>query len=84
MPHLNEKVDFTVEVFVVNNRRVLLRKHDKYKEWLSIGGHIEPDENPNQAAVREVKEEGGLDIDLYSSRHYSTPDKKYTDLITPQ
>lgn len=65
MPHIHDKVDFTVEVFIVRGARVLLRKHDKYKIWLSVGGHIELDEDPVQAAIREVKEETGLDITLY-------------------
>ncbi len=64
MAHIHEKVDFTAEVFVVCNNRVLLRKHDKYHLWLGVGGHIEPDEDPVQAAVREVKEEVGLDVRL--------------------
>ncbi len=64
MPHIHEKIDFTVEVFIVHKNKVLLRVHDKFKFWLSIGGHIELDEDPNQAAVREVKEEVGLDIKL--------------------
>lgn len=64
MPHIHEKIDFTSEVFIVNNGKVLLRLHDKYKFWLSIGGHIELDEDPIQAALREVKEEVGMDIEL--------------------
>lgn len=32
--------------------------------WLPPGGHIELDEDPNQAAHREVKEECGLAITL--------------------
>lgn len=64
MPHIHEKIDFTVEVFVVYKDKVLLRKHDKYNFWLSVGGHIELDEDPNQAAVREVMEEIGLDVKL--------------------
>jgi 8-oxo-dGTP pyrophosphatase MutT (NUDIX family) len=64
MPHIHDKIDFTGEVFVVYNNKVLLRKHDKYKIWLSVGGHIELDEDPNQAAIREVKEEVGLEITL--------------------
>ncbi|MCJ7804899.1 NUDIX domain-containing protein [Patescibacteria group bacterium] len=62
MPHIHEKIDFTVEVFIVYRNKVLLRKHDKYKKWLSVGGHIELNEDPNEAAIREVKEEVGLDI----------------------
>ena len=56
MAHIHEKIDFTVEVFVVYQDKVLLRKHDKYGMWLSVGGHIELDEDPNETALREVKE----------------------------
>jgi len=66
MPHVHEKIDFTVEVFVVYKDKVLLRKHDKYGIWLGVGGHIELDEDPNQAAVREVKEEVGLNVTIIS------------------
>ena len=65
MPHIHEKIDFTVEVFVVYKNKVLLRLHDKYNLWLSVGGHIELDEDPNQAAVREVFEEVALKVKLY-------------------
>ena len=84
MPHIHEKIDFVVEVFIVYKDKVLLRLHDKYKIWLSIGGHVELDEDPNQAALREVKEEVGLDVALYDGnqlfRHESNTDKQ---LIPP-
>lgn len=67
MPHIHDKIDFTVEVFIVYKDKVLLRKHDKYKKWLGVGGHIELNEDPEQAAIREVKEEVGLDIQLNST-----------------
>ena len=51
MPHIHEKIDFDSDVFIVHDNKVLLRKHDKYKMWLAVGGHIELDEDPNQAAV---------------------------------
>ncbi len=65
MAHIHEKIDFTAEVFVVHKNKVLLRVHDKLHIWLSVGGHIELDEDPNEAAVREVKEEVGLDVVLW-------------------
>lgn len=84
MPHIHEKIDFTVEVFIVHHNKVLLRKHDKYKIWLSVGGHIELDENPNQAAIREVKEEVGLDITLYDgNRLFKHRNERYEELIPP-
>lgn len=64
MPHIHEKIDFTVEVFIVYQNKVLLRMHDKYKKWMSVGGHIELHEDPVEAAHREVREEVGLEIEL--------------------
>ena len=64
MPHIHEKIDFTVEVFIVYKNKVLLRMHDKHKIWLSVGGHIELDEDPIQAAICEVKEKLGLMLKL--------------------
>ena len=84
MPHIHEKIDFTVEVFIVHQDRVLLRKHDKYKIWLSVGGHIELNEDPNQAAVREVKEEIGLDVVLVGNLHsFSNESDGYRELLPP-
>lgn len=60
MPHIHERIDWTVDVLIVHEDRVLLRKHDKYKVWLMVGGHIELDEGPEEAALREVQEEVGL------------------------
>jgi 8-oxo-dGTP pyrophosphatase MutT (NUDIX family) len=84
MPHIHEKIDFTAEVFIVFNNKVLLRKHDKYKMWLSVGGHVELDEDPNQAAVREVKEEIGLDVVLYDgNKLFNKETDTYHELIPP-
>lgn len=65
MPHIHKNIDFCSETFIVHNNAVLLRKHDKLKKWLSVGGHIELDEDPNEAALREVREEVGLEVTLY-------------------
>lgn len=68
MVHINEKIDFTVEAFVVNGNRVLLIFHKKLQRWLPLGGHIELDEDPEQALFREVKEESGLDIEVIAEK----------------
>jgi ADP-ribose pyrophosphatase YjhB (NUDIX family) len=52
--------DFTVATFVVDGDRVLLLFHRKLRMWLPPGGHIEPHELPDEAAVREVLEETGV------------------------
>lgn len=86
MPHLHEKIDFTVSVFIVFNSKVLLRKHEKYNLWLGVGGHIELNEDPNQAAVREVKEEVGLDVVLFSRDMINSEYNQagYKELIVPR
>ena len=68
MPHLNYYLDWTVSVFVVFESRVLLVDHKQLKKWLPLGGHIEPGEDPEQAAHREILEESGLSIELVGER----------------
>lgn len=58
--------DFTVATFVLHEGKVLLLWHRKLSMWLPPGGHIDPHELPDEAAVREVKEETGLDVVLLS------------------
>ena len=65
MAHIHELIDYTTDVMIVYQNKVLLRKHDKYNIWLGVGGHIELDEDPVTAAKREVKEEVGLDITIF-------------------
>lgn len=84
MPHINEKIDYCVEVFIVYKDKILLRMHDKYKIWLSVGGHIELDENPEEAAAREVKEEVGLDVKIIDSRILPDDQSDYKMLIAPR
>ncbi|MDO8537204.1 MAG: NUDIX domain-containing protein [bacterium] len=84
MSHIHEKIDFTVEVFIVHKNRVLLRKHDKYKMWLSVGGHIELYEDPNEAALREVKEEVGLNIKLAGEMLVFSKPETDKNLIPPK
>ena len=51
---------FTATGFVVHNETVLLHWHRKVKAWLPPGGHIEPNEDPVQAVLREIHEETGV------------------------
>ena len=84
MPHIHEKIDFCVEVFVVYGDKVLLRRHDKYKYWLSVGGHIELDEGPVQAVLREVREEVGLDVEIVPTQETLSMEKeRYDHIVAP-
>ncbi len=64
MAHIHEKIDFTASAFIVRDGALLLHKHKKLNTWLQPGGHIELDEDPNEAVVREVREETGLEVEL--------------------
>jgi 8-oxo-dGTP pyrophosphatase MutT (NUDIX family) len=68
VPHIHKDIDFTVSVYIVFQGAVLLRMHEKYHTWFPPGGHIELTEDPNEAALREVKEETGLDVSLVAPR----------------
>lgn len=57
----------TASVYVVDpaTSRLLLHHHRRLDRWLQMGGHIEADETPQQAALREGAEESGLgDLEL--------------------
>jgi 8-oxo-dGTP pyrophosphatase MutT (NUDIX family) len=56
--------DFTATTFVVHEERTLLLLHRKLGKWFPPGGHIDPHELPDQAAIREVREETGLEVEL--------------------
>jgi 8-oxo-dGTP pyrophosphatase MutT (NUDIX family) len=72
MAHIHEKIDFTVAIFVVHEDRVLIIHHRALNKWLPLGGHIELDEDPEQAALREAREESGLEVDLVGERPPTT------------
>ncbi len=56
--------EFTVAVFVVHEGSVLLHWHRRLQRWLPPGGHVDPGELPDEAAVRETLEETGLEVEL--------------------
>lgn len=52
---------FTASAVVLDDEdRVLLVHHNKIGLWLYPGGHVDPNETPAEAAVREVVEETGV------------------------
>ena len=51
---------FTATAYVVHDGRVALHWHPKVKAWLPPGSHIEENEDPVQAVLRETEEETGL------------------------
>jgi 8-oxo-dGTP pyrophosphatase MutT (NUDIX family) len=56
--------DFVAGAFVCRDNKILFLNHKKYGFWLQPGGHVEPGETPDEAAVRETMEETGLKVEV--------------------
>ena len=55
---------FTATAFVVQDGATLLHWHPKLDMWLPPGGHVEENEDPVQAVLREVEEETGIAVEV--------------------
>lgn len=84
MAHLNYHVDLCTDAYIVNNGAVLLRLHEKYNLWMASGGHVDPGEDVNQAVLREVWEEVGLEVELVGPSTWTKQDFDFNkDLVPP-
>lgn len=61
------------------NKKVLLMYNKKLNKWLQPGGHIEYNEIPTETAVRETKEETGVDIQIVGT---TFDDENYEPIAT--
>ncbi len=55
---------FTCTGFVVEGDKTLLLWHQRLQMWVPPGGHLEADEDPVTAVLREIREETGLEADV--------------------
>ena len=53
-----------VNVAVIHEGRILLTKREDFETWILPSGGVEEGESLAQAAIRETKEETGLDVEL--------------------
>jgi len=77
------KTDLTVAGYLINKGKVLLIHHRKLDLWLPVGGHIESDENPDEALVREFKEETGIEIEVLDKSDLPIAGEVKFNLATP-
>lgn len=54
----------TATAYIVARGRTLLLWHRGLRMWLPPGGHLEPNEDPVQGALREAREEAGLAVEV--------------------
>ena len=75
MKHIN-----VVCAVIVNKGRIFAcqRGYGDWKDWREFpGGKIESGESPEEALLREIREE--LSIEIYIDRHLTTVDYDYPD-----
>lgn len=58
----SDPVHVTGSAVVVGPRGVVLLKHKRLGVWLQPGGHVDAGETPWEGALREAREETGLDV----------------------
>jgi 8-oxo-dGTP pyrophosphatase MutT (NUDIX family) len=75
---------FVATVYVVHEGATLLHDHEKLGLWLPPGGHIDRDELPHEAALRETEEETGLEVSLLAdSRDPTDPAGPESNTVEP-
>ncbi|MDD5148382.1 MAG: NUDIX domain-containing protein [Candidatus ainarchaeum sp.] len=59
------KKDFVATALIFDaQKRMLMVDHKRLGLWLPPGGHVEEEETPEEALVREVLEETGFEIEV--------------------
>lgn len=62
-----------IGIVLSQDRKVLLAKRCDLPIWVLPGGGIEEGESPQEALIREVKEETGIDVAIRRQCAYYTP-----------
>jgi len=83
MEKTNSKRHFTASALVFHKGKILLLEHKKLGSWLYPGGHIEPNETPDEAVYREVKEETGINVSIVDNRDMKLGDENVEVLHKP-
>ena len=73
MPHIHKDIDLVASIYIVYENNILLVFHKKLQSWLPIGGHVELHEDAEEALMREIREECGLDVTLLSPLRPQVP-----------
>lgn len=72
----NPIAHITCSAFIVNGSRdkTVMIYHNIYKSWAWVGGHADGDDNLEAVALREVKEETGLDAKIIKKGIFTLED----------
>lgn len=73
----------TATGLVLHEGAILLIEHTKLGWWMPPGGHIDPNEDPVQAVVREVREETGIECELVSDENFTYASSNVNTIARP-
>ncbi len=74
---------FVADAHIIKDGKIFLIKHKKLGGWLAPGGHVDEGETPDATAIREAKEETGLDIMLLGEVDSAADEPTVKMLTTP-
>lgn len=77
------KTDLVIAGYIIHQNKVLLIHHRKLDLWLPVGGHIDENETPDQALIREIKEEVGIDVEILNQSNTPLGGNIRGNLATP-
>lgn len=64
MNEIKPEREFVSTVYIVKDGKVLMTFNKNVGKFIPVGGHLDENELPCEAAIREAKEESGFDIEL--------------------
>ena len=77
------KTYLVVAGYIFSKNKVLLVHHSKLDLWLPPGGHIDKDETPDDALLREIKEELSMDVEVLNQSDISAQGNVIKNLALP-
>ena len=77
------KIDLVTAGYIMHQNKVLLIHHKKLDLWLPVGGHIDENETPDQALLREINEEIGIDVKILNNSDMPLRGSIKCNLATP-
>src|SRR3989344_1596729 len=80
---LKIKTDLVVAGFIFHKNSVLLVHHRKLDLWLPVSGHIDKNETPDEALLREIKEETEIDAEILNKNKFPEKGNVKKNLAVP-
>ena len=77
------KTDLVVAGYIFDKNKVLLIHHKKLDLWLPVGGHIQENETPDDALLREIQEEVRIGVEIINNNKFGMEGNVKKNLAIP-